>query len=148
MGQQGKFTEICGYIKGMPDVKRKRRVPLFVLAAVAFMTVAYAGWTHLRSPESAASPDSYRVWIALLKGFSGDVVYVGSDDTHAYFRLGTIFWSYYKVPACAVHLPEKMSIDSATPYVVRLRVENGWIVKFVQTCKDFEGYAPGELERA
>jgi hypothetical protein len=82
-----------------------------------------------------------------LKGFSGDVVYVGNDDTHAYFRIGSIFWSYYKVPACAVSLPETLSVGSGTPYVVLLRSHQGQL-RFTHKCgRQYEGHGLGELVR-
>lgn len=128
-------------------MKRNLRVALGVLTLAVGLVGAYAGWTRVRSPKSAAHEDSYIVWVALLKGFSGDVVYVGSDDTHAYFRLGSVFWSYYKVPACAAHLPETFSVDRGSFYRVRLHVQPGNVIQVINECDQREGYALGELER-
>lgn len=100
------------------------------------------------SPDSLvnASEDSYAVWIALLKGFAGDVIYVGSDDAHAYFRIGRFLGHYYKVPACAVRLPESFTVGHGKPYVVGLHVEQGEI-RGVSDCARNEGYAIGQVDR-
>jgi len=85
-----------------------------------------------------AIEDSSTVWIALLKGFNGDVVYVGSDESYADFRLGSFFWSYYKVPACAARLPERFPVARRSGYVVQLHVENGNIHNLVSECTKYE----------
>jgi hypothetical protein len=126
---------------------RAYRVALLVPACVAVLLVSYAGWTRFRSPASAADEDAYAVWIALLKGFSGDVVYVGSDDTFAYFRLGHFFWSYYKVRACAADLPETFRVGGDGRYVVQLQAQQGRIRHFVGKCAEPEGYYTFALER-
>jgi hypothetical protein len=118
-----------------------------ILIVIVVIVAAYARWTHLRSPQSVALEDSSFVWIALLKGFNGDVVYVGSDDSYAYFRLGSLFWSYYKVPACAARLPETFPVGRRSGYVVQLHVENGNIHNLVSKCTRYEGHALGELDR-
>lgn len=73
-------------------------LPIGVVLITLIVFLAFFGWTRHDSPESVAkaSDDSYAVWIALLKGFSGDVVYVGSDEAHAYFRIGRFLGAYYK----------------------------------------------------
>jgi hypothetical protein len=96
---------------------RARKV-LLTIGSLLAMLLVFAAWTRFRAPELAAKEDTYAVWIALLKGFEGDVLYVGSDDTHAYFRMGYMFWSYYKVPACVAKLPRTFALGTA-PYVVR-----------------------------
>jgi hypothetical protein len=129
-------------------MSRRYRVALLVLISLTALVGGYAGWTRLRSPESAAEENSYAVWIAVLKGFSGDVVYVGSDETHAYFRIGRIFWSHYKVPACAASLPEMFSVGAGRPYAVQLQVEGSSYRHFPNECgAQFSGYNVGYLER-
>ena len=125
---------------------RPYRSALLGVALVVALVGACAAWTDLRSPQSAAEENSYPVWIALLKGLSGDVVYVGSDETHAYFRLGAVFWSYYKLPVCAAQLPEVFSVGNGSPYVVKLHAEEGYI-RTVNRCAHVDGYALGELDR-
>jgi hypothetical protein len=128
-------------------VKRNHCVALLVLSSFVAVAGVYAVWTRVRTPESAAHADSYRVWIALLKGFDGDVYYVGNDETHAYFRLGRLFWSYYKVPACAAHLPEMLSVQRGRPYVVRLHVQSDNTIRIDNRCPQNEAYELGKLDR-
>ncbi len=127
-------------------MKNGRRVALLVLALPLAFAAVYAGCTHLRSPEAVAKEDSYAVWIALLKGFSGDVAYVGSDETHAYFQVGTIFADYYKLPRCAARLPETFLVGHGTPYLVKLHVEGG-AINVVSECTNNQNYALGQLDR-
>ena len=99
----------------------RRRVFQFVLASIFAIFLACIASSRLRSPESAAEENTYAVWIALLKGFSGDVMYIGSTDSHAYFRAGQIFWSFYKIPACVADLPATFAIGKGEPYLVSLK---------------------------
>ena len=128
-------------------MKRGRRITLLVLAASLAIAGAYAGWTRVRSPVAAASADSYRLWIALIKGFEGDVHYVGSDNANAFFRVGRVFWSYYKIPACAADLPSTFPLNNGNPYVVRLHVGPDNTVHASDTCVKHEGYALGKLDK-
>jgi hypothetical protein len=128
-------------------VKRNRRVVAVVLATAVLVVATYAGWTRIRAPGVAARDDSYPVYIALLKGLPGDVVYVGSDDTHAYFRLGKVFWTYYKLLSCAAPVPEPFPIQRGRAYVVKLKVRNGNVVHSSKECHGPDSYTIGELER-
>jgi hypothetical protein len=137
--------QLGGYVMSRPY---RIVLPIAAILIVTVVIVAsYARWTHLRSPQSVAIEDSSTVWIALLKGFNGDVVYVGSYDSYAYFRLGSFFWSYYKVPACAARLPETFPVGRRSGYVVQLHFENGNIHNLVSECTKYEGHALGELDR-
>lgn len=130
-------------------MSRANRIALLFGAVFVFpVPFALIACAYPHSPESLAnaSENSYEVWIALLKGFGGDVIYVGSDDAHAYFRIGRFFGNYYKVPACAVRLPEKFMVGRGKPYVVQLHVEHGEI-RGVSDCAKNEGYAIGEVDR-
>jgi hypothetical protein len=113
------------------------------------MTVllAAAACTHLRSPESSASDESYPVWIALIKGFHGEVRYVGSDESHAYFRVGRVFWSYYRLPACAAQLPEVLSVRDGRSYVVRLHVGPDNHIDIEKNCPGPADQELGRLDR-
>lgn len=95
-------------------MRRGTRIATILAASVLAAFFIAAAWTRMRSPLSAAAEDSYAVWIALWKGFSGDVAYVGSTGTHAYFRTGRVFWSYYKIPSCLAELPRtfRVGVDS------------------------------------
>jgi hypothetical protein len=128
-------------------MKRSRRITLFVLSVLVAIPVGYAGWTRIRSPESSASTDSYRLWIAMIKGFQGDVRYVGGDGTSEYFRVGSLFWSYYKLRTCAVQLPETFPVHSGRAYVVRLHVGPGNTVNIGNTCDEVKEYQLGKLDR-
>lgn len=66
------------------------------------------------------------VWIAVLKGLSGDVYYVGTKEPFAYFRIGSVFPDYYKTPACNVTLPRVFDIGSGKPYLVTLENIHGY----------------------
>ena len=122
-------------------------IVLLILSVLIVIVAAFGTWTHFRSPEAVAVEDPSAVWIALLKGFNGDVVYVGSDQSRAYFRLGYFFWSYYKVPACAAHLPETFSVGRQPGYVVHLHFENGNIHNSISECVNYAGNALGKLDR-
>ena len=128
-------------------MKRGRKFMLAVLAALIVLVGAYAAWTRFRSPETAAQADSYRVWIALLKSFDGPVEYVGSDDLHAYFRVGFIFSSYYKVPTCAVQLPDTFSVGDGRSYIVRFHLQTDGSIRSVSSCSIQNGHTIGELEK-
>jgi len=128
-------------------MNRSRRITLFVLSALVAILAGYAGWTRIRTPESLASTDSYRLWIAMIKGFDGDVRYVGSDGTSEYFRFGRLFWSYYKLRSCAVQPPETFPVRSGRSYVVRLHVGPGNMINIENTCDEVNEYQLGKLDR-
>jgi hypothetical protein len=97
--------------------------------------------------RSSADADSSRVWMALLKGFEGDVRYVGSDGPYAYFRLGTVFRSYHKLPTCAVHVPESFPLEADRSYIVRFHVQENNMIRMEGTCANYNGHTLGELDR-
>jgi hypothetical protein len=125
-----------------------RRIALRVFIALVVVAVSYAGWTRVRSPVSMAHEDANRLWIALIKGFEGDVRYVGSDETSAYFRVGLVFSTYYKVPACAVQLPETFAIGHDRSYVVRPHTGSGYMSRVPNACVKYEGHTLGRLDRS
>ena len=125
---------------------RIRRLVLAVFLILSLAVAAYAGWTRVQSAEASAEENSSPVWIALLKGLSGEVSYVGSDNTHAYFRLGSVFWSYYKVRSCDAQVPDIFPVDRGTPYVVQLHVSGGRIDVF-SGCPNAGSHPLGKLNR-
>ena len=128
-------------------MSQQYRRALFIGAAVAVpLFLVACGSPGSPQPPINATEDSLTVWIALLKGFSGDVIYVGSDDAHAYFRIGSFSGPDYKVPACAVRLPEKFPVGHGKPYVVRLHVEHGED-RVVSDCAKNEVQPIGQLDR-
>jgi hypothetical protein len=129
-------------------MRRGHRVTLTALALLVAAGAAWAGWTRIRSPVSWAREDSYDVWIALLKGFEGDVYYVGSDERYLYFRIGRVFWTYYKLPLCAAQVPEAIAVDRGEPYVVRLRVSSNNTIAGGGSCAGGVDFQPGALDRA
>lgn len=52
------------------------------------------------------------------KRIRGDVVYLGDKDDKSYFRMGKLFWSYYKLRACRMILPRTFALGGGLPYVV------------------------------
>ena len=122
-----------------------------VLSGALALAVLGMGASYLsnnsRSVRSMANAggDTQAVWVALLKGFNGDVTYVGSDDAHAYFRIGDSP-AYYKVPTCAVRLPETFPVGRSTPYAVKFHVERGEI-RVANDCPKKGGYALGQVDR-
>jgi hypothetical protein len=128
-------------------MKRSRRITLLFLSTLVASAAGYAGWTRIRTPESSASTDSYGLWIAMIKGFEGDVRYVGSDGNSEYFRVGRLFWSYYKLRSCAVQPPESFPIRSGRSYVVRLHVGPGNMTTIENTCDEVKEYQLGKLDR-
>ena len=128
-------------------MKRSRRIALIALVSLIGAFVAVVSWTRVQNPELVASTDSYRPWIALLKGFEGDVEYIGSDDSHAYFRVGWIFWSYYKVPSCATQLPETFPVRGGKPYAVKFHINSDNTIRAEGRCARNVGYALGNLDR-
>jgi hypothetical protein len=85
--------------------------------------------------------------MALLKGFEGNVIYVGSDDTYTYFRLGTVFRSYHKLPTCAVHVPVTFPLQTGRSYTVRFHVQANNMIRMEGTCPNYSGHTLGELDR-
>jgi len=128
-------------------MKRSRRVALVILSTTIVVAGAYSAWTRIRSPESAALADSNGLWIALIKGFNGDVHYLGSDDKSSYFRVGRLFWSYYKVPMCAARLPETFSVGARKPYVVRPHVRPDNTIHSERACYPDAEFELGELDK-
>jgi len=129
-------------------MKRRRQLALSVAAALVASISTYAGWARFRSPELAAQGYPIQVWVALEKGSEGTVHYVGSDNTYAYFRVGIVFSSYYKAPACTFLLPETFSVHDGRSYVVRLRLQtDDAILRGASRCSDKDGPFLGELER-
>jgi hypothetical protein len=128
-------------------MKRNGRVTLLAFLAVVVAAGFYSVWTRVRSPESTASSDSNGLWIALIKGLNGDVHYVGSDDRSSYFRVGRVFWSYYKVPVCAARLPETFSVGAENPYVVRPHVRPDNTIHSERACFPDPELELGELDR-
>jgi hypothetical protein len=129
-------------------MRHESNVSAGVIGAVALAViglVAYFAFDRPRPSESVANAtgNTQAVWLALLKGFTGDVVYVGSDDAQAYFRIGS---AYYKVPTCAVRLPESFPLGRSAPYAVKLHVEHGEI-RIVNECAKKDGYALGQVDR-
>jgi hypothetical protein len=129
-------------------MNRLRKVTLIAIAGFVAAVAGYAGFSRLASPESVASADTYRVWIALVKGFEGHVYYIGTDSTNAYFRTGRLFWAYFKVPACAARPPESFPVGSGEPYVVRLHIQSDNTVHTGKSCAAEQGYELGQLDRA
>ena len=128
-------------------MKRNRRVALLVVGCLFAAIATYAGWTRVRSPESTADGNSYQLYMALLKGFEGDVLYLGSDATHGYFRVGRVFWSTYKIPVCAFYVPESFELGGGKPYVVRQHVGANNMVTIGDTCPNSDIYELGNLDR-
>jgi hypothetical protein len=128
-------------------MKRNHSLSLLALTLLVPLAGAAVGWALADSPKSAAHEDSYRVWIALLKGFDGDVFYVGSDDTYSYFRLGHVFRSYYKVPTCAAKLPQTLPLEAGKSYAVRLHIQADNTIRVTKGCSSYDGYELGELDR-
>jgi hypothetical protein len=137
---------------GAEEIVRPRRLIYrdfcvsVILASLVALGACVAG-NRAQAIQSSADTDSYRVWIALLKGFEGDVRYVGSDEQYAYFRIGTIFRSYHKLPLCAVQLPETLSLDDGRAYVVRFHVDADNTIPMKGTCSHYEGRVLGQLDR-
>jgi hypothetical protein len=51
-----------------------------------------------------------------LKGFNGPVYYVGSDETNAYFRVGSFIHAYYKLRPADARLPKTFPVSKGEPY--------------------------------
>jgi hypothetical protein len=100
--------------------KLARVLTYFGLAALIVLAACVV-WTRTRSPEVVAVEDSNHVWISLLKGFEGEVFYLGDKGDKSYFRMGNLFWSYYKLPACRMVLLRTFALGSGEPYVVTLK---------------------------
>jgi hypothetical protein len=128
-------------------MKRNNFLSLLAVTVLVPLVGAAVGCSHADSLKSAAREDSYRVWMALLKGFGGDVFYVGSDDTYSYFRLGRVFRSYYKVPTCAAKLPQTLPLEAGESYAVRLHIQADNTIRVIKGCSSYDGYEFGELDR-
>ena len=108
---------------------------------------ACAGGNQANAIQSSADSDSERVWIALLKGFEGDVLYVGSDDAYSYFQLGTFFKSYHKLPRCAAKVPETFPLQTGRRYTVRFHIQADNTIRMEGSCPGYQGHVLGELDR-
>jgi hypothetical protein len=75
------------------------------------------------------------------------VLYVGSDETYTYFRLGTVFRSYHKLPICASHVPETFPLQAGRSYVVRFHIQADNTIRMEGACPDYTGRVLGELDR-
>lgn len=64
---------------------------------IATLSLAGCAMRPVDSARSAIA-DPFHVWIADLKGYEGPVRHLGSDSTHAYFRIGRWPAKYYKTP--------------------------------------------------
>ena len=97
-------------------------LPVVVIGAVrAAMFIAIIGCFLLSvSCSSVKNPreNNYDLWMDALKGFNGPVYYIGSDETNAYFRVGSYFHSYYKVKATDTHLPKTFPVSKGEPYQI------------------------------
>ena len=102
-------------------MRRLALVLLYFTVAALIALIAEVAWTRTRSPEVVAVEDSNHIWISLLKGLEGDVVYLGDKEDKSYFRMGNLFWSYYKLPACRMVLLRKFALESGERYVVTLK---------------------------
>jgi hypothetical protein len=110
-------------------MRSRFQVALLILVSFVFAFCAAAVWTRTRSPERVAVEDATAVWIAILKGFNGEVRYIGNLGDYEYFIIGDIFWSYYKVPKSytLIKLPRTFSLGGGVPYVVTLKfLPNGY----------------------
>jgi len=128
-------------------MQRNLRITLFVLLSLVAGTTLGVDAVRVRAMQDSAKSDNYRVWITLLKGFGGGVFYVGSDDTHAYFRIGRLLRSYYKMPACAAHLPETYSLLEGEPYAVKLHIDASNSIHAESSCPQPVSYPLGNLDR-
>ena len=129
-------------------MQRNRAFTFLVLASL-FASVAFgAEQARIRAMQENAKTDNYRVWIHSLKGFGGDVFYLGSDDTHVYFRIGRVFRSYYKVPSCAVRPPETFSLLERESYPVKLHIDASNRHHAETSCSQPVDYPLGDLDRA
>ena len=121
---------------------------LTVLSAFLLTAAFGADSARVQKLKAAARTDNYRVWITLLKGFGQKVYYVGSDDTDAYFRVGAVFRSYYKMPSCAAHPPEAFLLLEGKPYGVKLHVDAKSTIDTGSTCSQPVSYPLGKLDRS
>ena len=97
------------------------RVALLAICAAFIVFFGAAAYFQLTTDPRAAQENTNAVWIALLKGFSGPVYYVGSENGFAYFRLGQLFWTYYKVPERDTRLQTVFPLGEGKPYLVDLK---------------------------
>lgn len=109
----------------------RSRIVAFISVTVAAILSGYSLWAHQQSPDRA-KVDPWTVWVSVLKGFSGAVLYVGTKGPYAYFRIGSVFPTYYKTPACNTKLPRVFDLGAETPYVVVLSNLRGYSSTF--TC--------------
>ena len=87
-----------------------------VLAMIASLSLAGCAVGPGDSAGSAIA-DPYHVWIADLKGFEGPVRHVGSDSTHAYFRIGRWPAKFYKTPL------ESVRTEGGAIWVINYRAD-------------------------
>ena len=127
-------------------MSRNFETRMLVLTMSLAFAVACEGGSRASNIQRSSDTDSERVWMALLKGFEGDVVYEGSDAEYAYFRLGRVFKSYHKLPTCAVYLPETFPLEAGRSYVVGFHVQEDKTIRMEGACKNYTGHVLGHLD--
>ena len=101
-------------------------------------------WSWFQSPERAKA-DPWTVWISVLKGFSGNVYYLGTREEYAYVQIGDMFPEYYKTPACNTSLPRSFDLGAGKPY--RMVLDNIHGYWSTRNCKEIQTTAPSEIAR-
>ena len=124
-------------------MSRKRASRLALALSAACASACTNSVPSSESPSSATL-DTFHVWAALLKGFEGPVRYVGSDDAYAYFQVQS---AYYKIPLCAVAIPQTHSLGTGESYVVRFHVDADNTVRPTGTCTSYDGQVLGRLDQ-
>jgi hypothetical protein len=66
----------------------KHGIVTVIFVTLLAVLASVFGYTHSIWYIRGAKEDQYALWIAVLKGFNGDVYYVGNQGEFAYFRAG------------------------------------------------------------
>jgi hypothetical protein len=91
-------------------MRTRLKIWLMVILAVTVTLGLLVAYNRSEMAVRAAPEEPYDLWLAVIKGFSGPVNYMGSDGGFAYFRAGSFFYDHYKTRASNVLLPRVFPI--------------------------------------
>lgn len=86
----------------------RKTVIIGILVIVACTGIFFS----MRPVPALAKEDPWLIWIATLKGFDGEVRYVGDRDGYSYFQIGDFFKSYAKMKTDRTRLHEHFPLGS------------------------------------
>ena len=115
---------VTPFIPRLQKITMRHRIGIWLRVALVAGTILLAAITynHSTSYVRGAHEDQYSLWMAVLKGFNGQVYYVGSEGDFAYFRAGDLIRSRFKARSSKVRLPFTFPLTDGKSYQVTLAI--------------------------